>query len=166
VKRHRSSETEDGGTRLTDDRAAIALLKQGNIRGREHLVRAYQVCAVRAAYLITHNRPLCEDIVQFALLRAYERIGQFDDTRPFGPWFFRSVANDVARAAAQRRRTISLDDEQPGDESSNLSNESIGPDPGPVALLLSAESRQEVWVARDRLPVQQRAALSMRSNRR
>ena len=145
-----------------DERAAITLLKQGDIRGLEHLVRAYQVRAVRAAYLITHDRPLSEDIVQSAFIRAYERIGQFDDTRPFGPWFFRSVANDAARAAAQRRRIISLDDERPGAESPHMSNEPIDPDPGPEALLLSAESRQEVWDALDRLPAQQRAALVMR----
>lgn len=75
------------------------------------------------------------------------------------------MANDAARAAAPRRRTISLDDEQPGDESPSMSKESIDPDPGPEALLLYAESRPEVWVALDRLPVQQRAALSMLSNR-
>jgi RNA polymerase sigma-70 factor (ECF subfamily) len=115
-----------------DERAAITLLKQGDIRGLEHLVR------------------------------AYERIGQFDDSRPFGPWFFRSVANDAARAAAQRRRTISLDDERPGAESPYVSDEPIDPDPGPEALLLSAESRQEVWDALDRLPARQRAALVMR----
>jgi RNA polymerase sigma-70 factor (ECF subfamily) len=145
-----------------DEHAAIALLKQGDIRGLEHLVRAYQVRAVRAAYLITHDRPMSEDIVQSAFLRAYERIGQFDDTRPFGPWFLRSVAHDAAKVAAQRRRHVSLDDERRDAAHPHRLTEPIDPDPDPEALLLSAESRQEVWAALDRLPAQQRAALVLR----
>jgi RNA polymerase sigma-70 factor (ECF subfamily) len=145
-----------------DERAAITILKQGDIRGLEHLVRAYQLRAVRAAYLITHDRLLSEDIVQSAFLRAYERIGQFDDTRPFGPWFLRSVANDAARAAARRRRHVSLDDERRGTEESYSFDEPVDPGPGPESLLLSAESRQEVWDALDRLPATQRAALVLR----
>jgi len=67
-----------------EEQEAIARLKRGDISGLEALVRKYQVQAVRAAYLITHDRGLAEDIVQAAFLRAYERIGQFDAGRPFG----------------------------------------------------------------------------------
>jgi RNA polymerase sigma-70 factor (ECF subfamily) len=145
-----------------DERAAIALLQQGDIRGLEYLVRAYQVRAVRAAYLITHDRPVSEDLVQSAFLRAYERIGQFDATRPFGPWFLRSVAHDAAKAAAQRRRHVSLDAERRDAAHPHRQHDPIDPAPGPEALLLAAESRQEVWAALDRLPTAQRAALVLR----
>ena len=81
-----------------EEQKAIARLKRGDISGLEALVRKYQVQAVRAAYLIIRDRALAEDIVQAAFLRAYERIGQFDAGRPFGPWFLRSVVNDAVKA--------------------------------------------------------------------
>jgi len=87
-----------------EEHEVIARLKRGDIAGLETLVRKYQVQAVRIAYLITRDRALTEDIVQAAFLRAYERIGQFDAERPFGPWFLRSVVNDAVKAAARRER--------------------------------------------------------------
>lgn len=92
-----------------EESEAIAQLKRGDINGLETLVYAYQVQAVRTAYLITHDRTLAEDIVQAAFLRAYERIAQFDATRPFGPWFLRSVVYDAIKVVTQRQRQVSLE---------------------------------------------------------
>src|SRR5215213_8861654 len=92
-----------------DERNAIAQLKRGDIRGLDTLMRIYQVRALRAAVVVTRDLPLAEDIVQSAFIRAYERIGQFDDTRPFGPWFLRSVVNSAATAAERGRRLVPLD---------------------------------------------------------
>jgi RNA polymerase sigma-70 factor (ECF subfamily) len=134
-------------------------MQHGDIRGLETLVRSYQMRAVRAAYLITHDRPLAEDIVQSAFIRAYERIGQYDDTRPFGPWFLRSVANDASKAAARRRRFISLD------SGSDEDDEAIGirdPEPDPELRLLRAETDDEVWAALEALPPAQRNAVVLR----
>lgn len=69
------------------EQQALARLKERDIGGLEFLVRRYQVQAVRAAYLVTRDRGLAEEVVQSAFLRAYERIEQFDARRPFRPWF-------------------------------------------------------------------------------
>jgi RNA polymerase sigma-70 factor (ECF subfamily) len=45
------------------ERKAISRLKQGDISALEVLVRAFQVEAVHAAYLITGDRQIAEDIV-------------------------------------------------------------------------------------------------------
>ena len=50
------------------ERAAIVRLQQGDINGLEPLVREYQLQAVRAAYLITRDHALAEDIVQTAFI--------------------------------------------------------------------------------------------------
>ena len=91
-----------------EEREAIARLNRGDIAGLETLVRQYQVQAVRTAYLITRDRALAEDIVQAAFLRVYERIGQFDTKRPFGPWFLRSVVNDAIKAATRHEHQVYL----------------------------------------------------------
>lgn len=88
---------------------AIEHLQRGDIRGLEALVRLHQVRAIRTAYLVTRERQLAQDIVQAAFLRAYERIGQLDPHRPFGPWFLTSVLHDAIKAAARRGRFESLE---------------------------------------------------------
>ena len=72
-----------------DEQAAIARLKHGQIEGLETLVHLHQRKALRAAVLICHDYALAEDIVQNAFVRAYERIQQFDASKPFAPWFLR-----------------------------------------------------------------------------
>lgn len=144
-----------------EEQEAIARLKRGDIGGLEALVRQYQVRAVRTAYLIARDRALAEDIVQAAFLRAYERIGQFDTGRPFGPWFLRSVVNDAVKAAARRERQVSLE-ASPEGEGASLANLLADPGPGPDDLMEAAETRQAVWAALGKLPPVQRAAIVLR----
>lgn len=70
-----------------EESRAIDRLRRGDVAGLEFLVRQYQIPALRAAYLITRDSALAQDVVQAAFLKAYERISQFDPNRPFGPWF-------------------------------------------------------------------------------
>jgi RNA polymerase sigma-70 factor (ECF subfamily) len=136
---------------------AIVRLKRGDVGGLEVLVRRYQVQAVRAAYLVTRDRALAEDIVQAAFLRAYERIGQFDTGRPFRPWFLRSVVNDAIKAATRRERHVSLK-AGTGIEATSLAD----PNPSPADLAETAETRQAVWDALGQLSPVQRAAVILR----
>ena len=144
-----------------EEREAIARLKRGDIGGLEALVRQYQVRAVRTAYLVTRDRALAEDIVQAAFLRAYERIGQFDAGRPFGPWFLRSVVNDAVKTATRRKRQVSLEASYEGEETS-LADLLADLGPGPADLVEAAETRQAVWAALGKLPPAQRAAIVQR----
>jgi RNA polymerase sigma-70 factor (ECF subfamily) len=142
-----------------DEGRAVARLKAGDIRGLETLVEAYYTRAVRAAYLVTHDQALAEDIVQSAFIHAYERIESFDATRPFGPWFLRSVVNSAITQAAARSRLVALD--AGVDAPPRALDVAIEPGPGPETLLEQAESREEVWRALDQLPPPQRAAIVM-----
>ena len=63
-----------------DEHQAILSLKRGQIQALEYLVEVYQVKAMRAAFLITNDQKLAEDLVQEAFLRAYECIHQFDES--------------------------------------------------------------------------------------
>lgn len=94
-----------------DDQTAISRIKQGDLNGLEALVGRYQVKAVYAAYLVLQDRSLAEDVAQDAFLKIYEKIHQFEDGRPFAPWFFRIVVNDAVKIARRQRRLRSLDEE-------------------------------------------------------
>ena len=92
-----------------DEIKAITRMKSGDPAGLRTLVDLFQVQAVQAAALITRDRAIAEDIVQNAFLRSFERIHQFDTTRPFRPWFMRIVINDAVKAANSLKRQVSLD---------------------------------------------------------
>lgn len=76
-----------------EDLQAIRRLKRGDIGGLECLIARYQAKALRTAFLITHDEPLAEDVVQDAFVRFYQRARYFDEARPFEPYFMRSVVN-------------------------------------------------------------------------
>lgn len=125
----------------------------------EYLVTEYQVQATRVAYLICRDEALAQDIVQTLFIRAYERIEQFNSNMPFGPWFYRSVANDAIKAAARRERIVSLDDEA---GSMAVEWESLRIDPGLEDRLERMETNAAVSAAVAQLPPDQRAAIVMR----
>lgn len=144
-----------------NEQKAIAQLKQGDIGGLETLVNQYYLSAVRAAYLITRDRPMAEDLVQAAFLRVYERIAQFDANRPFAPWFLRSVVNEAIKVAVRSERQISL--EAASDEETLSAAEFlIDPSQGPPDLAEAADIRQAVWKALAVLTPRQRAAVVQR----
>ena len=144
-----------------DDTHAVATLKAGDIGGLEFLVRAYQVRAVRAAYLVTRDRGLAEEVVQSAFLKAYERIGQFDAGRPFAPWFLRIVINDARKVATKRSRHVSLQRLLTGGEVP-LAGLLIDSNPWPEETAARSETARTLWEALDQLPPNQRAAVVLR----
>ena len=137
---------------------AIAKLKRGDISGLQALVEVHQVEAVQAAFLILGSREAAKDVVQAAFLKVSQKIQQFEDGRPFRPWFLRIVANDALKAAAKSNRHVTLDD----DSSSSLAGWLEDPNPGPEDLADTAESRQRVWEALQELTPKQRQSIVMR----
>lgn len=147
-----------------DEREAIDRLRRGQIDALAPLVRRYQTRALRAAYLITWDAMLAQDVVQAAFVRAYERIGQFDPARPFGPWFLRMVANAAVKAARRESGLASLDaplDRSP-DEGLSLAELVADPAPGPGEQVEQRERVAAVRAALARLSPEQRAVIVLR----
>lgn len=139
-----------------DERAAIDLLKGGDIGGLEILVRAHQTRAVRTAYLIVRERPLAEDVVQGAFVKAYEKITSFNVRRSFAPWFTKIVVNDAIKAAKRRERATSI----PNSDEPDI--QLVDTALGPQELAEASEDRRRVWAALEELPPVQRAAIVQR----
>jgi len=143
------------------DQIAISRLKQGDLDGLAALVDRYQAQAVHAAYAILYDRPLAEDVVQAAFVKVAERIHQFDDERPFSPWFFRIVVNDALKLAKKRKRNVSLQ-EQLDKPTAQLAQWLVNPGLQPEQVVAQRETRQIILKAIKSLPPGQRAVIVMR----
>jgi RNA polymerase sigma-70 factor, ECF subfamily len=144
-----------------DDTAATQRLLRGDIGGLDELMLRYQLQAIRAAYLVCQDPSMAEDIVQSAFIRAYERIDQFDTSRPFGPWFLRSVVNDAIQASVRAQRTTPLDTDmqvQTLGNSTEWSSSAVDV----VEQVERLETGAEIRAAISQLPPNQRAAIVLR----
>ena len=101
-------------------------------------------------------------MAQAAFLRAAEKIGQFDNRRPFGPWFLRSVVNAAVKAAKQRRRLVSLEAEAEKENPFARPDWLADSQPGPEAQAETNETSREVWQALEKLSPEYRAAVVLR----
>lgn len=141
-----------------DEQQAIQCLKQGDPGGLEYLVRAQQLRATRTAYLILGDRGLAEEVVQEAFLRLLRSIRGFDASRPFQPWFLRSVVNAALKAAGRSRRERPLEDAESERAFASLAARMESPE----AHLEAAEAEEELQRALDRLPPRQRLVVVQR----
>jgi len=143
-----------------EDQIAISRIKQGDLNGLETLVNRYQVQAVHAAYMIVYDRALAEDVAQAAFVKVVERIHQFDEERPFAPWFFRIVVNDALKLAKKQKRNISL--EGLDEPTAQLAEWLTDPGLKPEQLLEEKQTRENILKAIQSLPPEQRAVVAMR----
>jgi RNA polymerase sigma-70 factor (ECF subfamily) len=144
-----------------EDQIAISRIKQGDLSALEILVKRYQVLAVHAAYAIVYDRALAEDIAQTAFVKILERVHQFDQERPFAPWFFRIVVNDSIKAARKQKTMISLDKES-DEQTAQLARWLVDPNIKPEQVLEQKQSSQSVLKAIQSLSPEQRAVVVMR----
>jgi len=145
-----------------DDQTAITLIKKGDLNGLQSLVERYQAQAVQAAYLIVYDSALAEDVAQGAFIKVAEHIQQFDENRPFMPWFFRIVINDALKIARTRHRTVSLENSIDDDRAACAAGYFTAPELLPEQQIEQDELRRNVLNAVNSLPPEQRAAITMR----
>lgn len=143
------------------ERGAIQKLKSGDINALDTLVQAYQQRAIRAAYLVTQDQSLAEDVTQSAFVRAFQSIAHFDASRRFLPWFLRIVINLAVQSAQKQARNISLED---SDHPDSLRFESLLTDhfPNPETEVERREMEATVEHMLSQLTPDQRAVIVLR----
>ncbi len=114
-----------------DDLQAIRRMKSGEIAGLEILIARYQVKAIRAAFFVTHDESLAEDVVQETFIRFFQRVRYFDESRDFRPYFMRSVVNAACNLVERENRSTGFS----GDE-----------DTSPLEVLLDRAASVETQV--------------------
>ena len=141
-----------------EEKQAIQRLKNGDISGLEFLVDCHQTKAVCTAYLITRDVGLAEDIVQDTFIHVYRSIRGFDATRPFGPWFMRSVVNASVKMMQRSARQVQGWD----DSDESLLAELVTRVESVEAQVESIEIQNQIWDAMQKLSPRQRAAIVQR----
>lgn len=139
-----------------DDLQAIHRLKRSDLSGLEMLMQRYQVKAARAAFLVTHDEAIAQDVVQETFIRIYQRIHQFDETLPFEPYLMRSVINASLNTVRANARFASLDSDT--NELKNLLDRAASVE-SQVEL---GQLQHEILEALDKLSPRQRAVIVQR----
>ena len=139
-----------------DDASAILRLKDGDLGGLEILMEQYQVKATRAAFLITHDESIAQEVVQGTFIRICERIRQFDESRPFEPYLIRSVVHAALNAMRDSGKHTSLNNGS--DEVENLLDRAVSVE----SQVESAQLQHEILAALTKLSPRQRAVIVQR----
>ena len=95
---------------VEDQSEGLAALQRGDIRGLATLVSLHQLKALRAAFGILGSRSAAEDAVADAFIKVFEKIGTFDQSRPFEPWLYRLVVNTAIDHSRLARRETAFAD--------------------------------------------------------
>jgi len=140
---------------FTGEQALLKKVQKGDLNAFGLIIQDYQSSVFNVCYRILGNRQEAEDLVQEAFLRAYQQIGKFDLSRPFGPWM-RTLAANLCYNHLKRARLnrVPLEDER----------DTIKDDPehGPEGTLEINQEHLALYQAIWKLPDIQRMALELR----
>ena len=78
---------------MIDEADVIARVQRGDAEAYDALVSQYLRRVVSIAWGIVRNAHDAEDLAQEAFVKAYQNIGRFRTSEPFGPWIYRIVTN-------------------------------------------------------------------------
>jgi RNA polymerase sigma factor (sigma-70 family) len=130
--------------------------RRGDAAAYEELVRMHQGIAFRTAYVLTGNAADAEEAAQDGFVKAYRALGRFRTGAPFRPWLLTIVANE----ARNRRRSVGRREQLVLRAAAGAASGDAAP--SPEAALLSAERRDELVRALNRLPERDRLVLACR----
>jgi RNA polymerase sigma-70 factor (ECF subfamily) len=144
------------------DLAAVSRARGGDADAFRDLVQRHSRTIFRVAYRMTGNEHDADDVVQETFLRAYRQIEKFEERANFGTWLHRIAVNcslDLLRSRSRHEKHRITDKD---DEDGEMTREFESTDPQPDRLLLSAELKEHVLVALDRLSGNERTAFMLR----
>jgi RNA polymerase sigma-70 factor (ECF subfamily) len=131
-----------------------ATLIRGTLAGRREdfdiLVERHQRPLYAFVFRLVRDQHLAADIVQATFVRAYTRLGQFQERSSFSTWLHQIALNEcrAQRRASRGRHEVALEDRE-------------------IAEITAPESQTAGWKHKledlvTRLPMRQRSVLTMR----
>jgi RNA polymerase sigma-70 factor, ECF subfamily len=159
-----------------DDPAFLAMLRQGDQRAYQRLIRRFHGSLVGVAAAIIGSHAQGEEVVQDAWLAVHAGIGRFEGRSSLITWLFSIVLNRARTRATREARTVGLPDladaGDPGERAVPLS--AFQPDGhwadaprlwdeiSPERIVGGRQLWDHVLQAIERLPAAQRAVLILR----
>ena len=103
----------------SDDATLVRASKTGDVAAFEELVKRYDSKLLRIAQHVTHNREDAQDAVQEAFLKAFQKLGQFQENSKFSTWLIRITINQslMKLRKQHRKREVSIDQDFQTEES-------------------------------------------------
>jgi RNA polymerase sigma-70 factor (ECF subfamily) len=142
------------------DVATVSRARAGDSDAFRLLVEQHSRLVFRVAYRMTGNEHDADDVVQETFLRAYKQLGRFEERANFGTWLHRIAVNCALDLLRSRGR---LDRHYGGDpEEAEMMGAISSSDPQQDRLLLSAELRDQVSAAMEKLSGNERTAFVLR----
>jgi RNA polymerase sigma-70 factor (ECF subfamily) len=134
------------GRSAEEERALAALF--------EALVHQHRDQIYRVAYRLTGNYDEAQDLVQDALIEAYQAFGRFERGTHFDRWLYRIMANtNIDRVRRRRRLQMeSLDAPVEREDGSRVEHEIADTTQDPVVHLLEGQLEEPLQRALDALP--------------
>jgi RNA polymerase sigma-70 factor, ECF subfamily len=139
------------------DEQVVARVLSGDREGFEILVRRHSARLHRAAASILRNQAEAEDVVQDALVSAYQHLGQFAGRAKFSTWLTRIAVHRALEVASQGHRENPVDLDDPESHLHLVSRQR-----SPEDRLASRECAALLQQALDRLPARYREVLIVR----
>ena len=142
------------------DVATVSRARAGDSDAFRLLVEQHSRLVFRVAYRMTGNEHDADDVVQETFLRAFKQLGRFEERANFGTWLHRIAVNCALDLLRSRGR---LDRHYGGDpEEAEMMGAISSSDPQQDRLLLSAELRDQVTAAMEKLSGNERTAFVLR----
>ena len=112
------------------------------------------------AVSILKNEADADDIVQDSYIKAFSSLHQLDNAKKFEPWLYRIVSNKCKDYLKKNKPILfSSHDNEENDEPIEWSIEDDSKEYDPEAVLISADTRQQIMDLLDSLPDDQRICL-------
>ena len=138
-----------------EESEVVARASRGDRSAFEELVRRHQDEVYTLAVRLTGDRELGADVAQESFVRAWRALPRFRGDSRFSTWMYRITANTASthRTRAARQRTESLDE---------LVVEPTADGPTPETMAETADLREQLESALDRLPPAQRRVVVLK----
>lgn len=85
------------------DEQIVARVLQGDRKAFAMLVEKYEKPVYNVAYRILRNADDAADVTQATFLKAYQKLGTFDQGRRFFSWLYRIAINEALNLSRSRR---------------------------------------------------------------
>lgn len=142
-----------------EDKVLVAAAQRGDVVAFEELVARHRDKVYSRAFSITRQEQEALDVSQEAWIKAWQRLGQFQQESSFTTWVTRIVINLSLDQLRRQKRFAAQSVEEMNAESGGVERQMPVVAGNPAAGLEQAELRKRIDEALGRLSVEHRTAL-------